>query len=669
MAPLTGTQFCLDNYNLPPEASSTGGKMVPFAYQEGMLDVMCAENLGVNQITVLKSARIGYSAVALGVMMYGLGKSRKNMAFYMSTDALAKKFTKDTIDPTFVLCPPVADALDDIKNRKKDDTATYKNLNGKTLRIMGANTSNSFRTFGVDTMILDEVDEYPRVVKGAVAGAKGQGSPIGQAHVRVTSSSRGGLVILGSSPVEKETSTIYEEFMAADVAFKFYMKCPHCGKRDFLEWGRMKATIPYEEEELTLEERINAVGHVCGKCGVIQKNEHLQEMLATGRWQVGEARGDRKEDYTGYYIHTDKKGFNLPTFMTPEGDKRPFPRRIAFEIWQAYHPHYPWTLLSSEWLEAEDDPIRIQNFLQTRIGQPYAEDSEEVSEAELLSRIKPMEALPDEYEAVYAAVDVQRGKGGGDNGWLSMLLTTYAPGERCIIFDRIEFQGDTSVPDQGAWLLLYKFLRRNPSWRTEGGKRVRIHSIIVDSGDQTRTVYKAWSVLAHILGPGRVKVCKGWDTLANGRAIVDDVPTKRKGRPPLYNVGTNQAKRTLMRRFKEDGRIILSKTLPQEVLPELMSEREVVGKKNGRTVRKWEPVPGIDRNEALDCAVYTLALHLVTNFRFSVKTEEKGEKQKPTKKKQEEVTENETEPNNNLGLEYSKETPAPTTRRRRVLSF
>ena len=126
MAPLTGTQFCRDNYNFPPEANSEGGRMTPYIYQEGLMDVMCGENLGIRQITVMKSARIGYSAIAVNTLMYGLGKSRKNMAFYMSTDALAKKFTKDTIDPTFVLCPPVADALDDIKNRKKDDTATHK---------------------------------------------------------------------------------------------------------------------------------------------------------------------------------------------------------------------------------------------------------------------------------------------------------------------------------------------------------------------------------------------------------------------------------------------------------------------------------------------------------------------------------------------------------------
>ena len=643
--------------------------MTPYIYQEGLMDVMCGENLGIRQITVMKSARIGYSAIAVNTLMYGLGKSRKNMAFYMSTDALAKKFTKDTIDPTFALCPPVAEALDDIKNRKKDDTATYKKLNGKTLRVMGANTSNSFRTFGVDTMVLDEVDEYPGVVRGANAGAKGQGSPIGQAHVRVTSSSRGGLVILGSSPVERETSIIYEEFMTANAAFRFYMKCPHCGEWDFLEWERMKMTIPYEDENLTLQERIDAVGHTCSRNGCLQRNEHLEQMLDTGRWQVGEKRGNEDEEYEGYYIEVDKKGFNPPVFRSPKGNQTPFPRKIAFEIWQAYHPKYPWTELATEWLEVEDNPIRLQNFMQTRIGQPFVEDSEEVSEAELLARIKDVEALPDEYEVVYAAVDVQQGRGGGgENGWLSMLLTAYAPGERCIIFDRIEFRGDTSVADAGAWLKLYKFLRRRPSWRTESGGRVRLHSIIVDAGDQTRTVYKAWYVLVRILGLGRAKVCKGWDTLASGRAIVDDMPVRRKGKPPRYDVGTNQAKRTLMRRFKEDGRVILAKTLPEDVIPELMAEREVTGRKDGRMVKKWEPVPGIARNEALDCSVYTLALHLVTNFEFGRKKVEKEKKEETKEKKPEKAVEKATELDNKLGLQYSDEPPPPRKRRRRVLS-
>ena len=54
-----------------------------------------------------------------------------------------------------------------------------------------------------------------------------------------------------------------------------------------------------------------------------------------------------------------------------------------------------------------------------------------------------------------------------------------------------------------------------------------------------------------------------------------------------------------------------------------MYKRQVEGNLHGRKVKKWMPVPGIDRNEALDCAVYTLALHRLVKFRFKQKEEEK----------------------------------------------
>ena len=143
---------------------------------------------------------------------------------------------------------------------------------------------------------------------------------------------------------------------------------------------------------------------------------------------------------------------------------------------------------------------------------------------------------------------------------------------------------------------------------------------------------------------------------------VEDYPTIRKGKPPLYNVGTNQAKKTLMARFHQEGRVVLTRNLPKEVIPELMSEKEVIGNKNGRRTKKWIAVPGIERNEALDCSVYTLALHRLTRFKFRQKAEPKEQPPPESEEKTEETAQSEPEPANNMGMEYSPEEPAPKRR-------
>ena len=227
------------------------------------------------------------------------------------------------------------------------------------------------------------------------------------------------------------------------------------------------------------------------------------------------------------------------------------------------------------------------------------------------------------------------------------------------------FRGDTSLPTGSAWVQLYNFLRKRPTWKTKSG-RIGIHSIIVDSGDQTDTVYKTYPTLVRIMGAGRVRMCKGHATVIDGRTVVDEYPKITKGHPPLYNVGTNQAKRTLMARFKEEGRVVLTDNLSKEVLDELMSEREVEGNLHGRKVKKWMPVPGIDRNEALDCAVYTLALHRLVKFRFKQKEEEIGKKEEQTvstPEKAKETKEKQVELDNNLGFQYSEEKPVNSNRR------
>ena len=625
LAPITGTQWNIENYILPEDVGSHRSRFVPFPYQRGLLDVMCADNAEYERITFMKSSRIGFTAVNVGAIMFQLGKSRRNVVFYAQNDTDAKLFTKDTIDPTFAENPVVAGVLDEIKDKRSHNTATYKNLNGKSLRVVGANASGSYRRFTADTAFLDEVDTFPRSIK--MQKGEEEGSPISLATVRVSTSTRGGLVILGGSPIEKNTSLVYGEYLKADAVFKYYVKCPHCNKRHALEWEFMKDTIPYRDEENYDDEyRASQVGHVCPHpdCGAMTFYSDLAGMLATGRWQVPKKRENILEKYAGHYIELDEKGYEQPKLMNKVGDRVSFPKKICFTIWAGYAPNYSWEKLAASYIEAEDDPGMMKSFVNTKLGRPWTTTTEEVSEATLREREKDIEDLPVEYEVVYAGIDVQKGKVGKD-GWLSMLLTAYAPGEKAIIFHREEFHGEINSPRGSAWLELVKWLRNNPTWKNEAGQRVKLHGIAIDSRHATDTVHKMYHYLTRIVGPRRVFIMQGVKHL-EGRGVVKHKPKEDPLRveAPLYTVGTYQAKETLMHRFHEDGRIILAKKLPKGVIPELMSERLEPVTVGGRKTMNWKTVPGQERNEALDCSVYTLAMHRLMNPKFKKKSIQKA---------------------------------------------
>ena len=667
LAPITGTQWNMENYILPEEVGSHRSRFVPFPYQRGLLDVMCADNAEFERVTIKKSSRIGFTAVNVGAIMFQLGKSRRNVVFYAQNDTDAKLFTKDTIDPTFAENPVVSAALDEIRDKRSHNTATYKNLNGKSLRVVGANASGSYRRFTADTAFLDEVDTFPRSIR--MQKGEEEGSPISLASVRVSTSTRGGLVILGGSPIEKNTSLVYGEYLKADAVFKYYVKCPHCNRRHSLEWEFMKDTIPYADGSgLDHEERVSKVGHVCPlpNCGAMTFYSDLAGMLATGRWQVPKKRESSLEPLVGHYIQLDEKGYEQPKLLNKVGDRVPFPKKICFEIWAGYAPNYSWEKLAASYIEAEDDPGMMKSFINTKLGRPWTPTTEEVSEAELRARERDIKELPVEYEVVYAGIDVQKGKVGKD-GWLSMLLTAYAPGEKCIIFDRIEFHGEINSPTGSAWLQLVKWLRNTPTWKNEIGQRVKLHGIAIDARHATDTVHKMYHYLSRIISSRRVFVMQGVKHL-EGKGVVKYKPKEdpRRIEAPLYTVGTYQAKETLMHRFHEEGRVILSKSLPKEVIPELMSERIEVETRGGRKTTNWRTVPGQERNEALDCSVYTLAMHRLMNPKFRKKAKQKKpvkveREAKPDVEQVEEI--NTSEQANNP--EQNKPKPAPKRRRKR----
>ena len=608
--PMTGSRWVRENCVIPDIVGSSEQPFVPYPFQKGLLDILCTNNAEYERVSFLKSARLGWTTVLVGTIMNQLGISRRNILFYAKSDGEASDFVKDTIDPYFEKCPVVADAVANIKDKRSHDTQSFKNLNGKSLRVRGGTAGRNYRGKTVDTVIIDELDSFPQVIKSS-SGTE-EGSAISLASVRTRLSTRGRLVIVGSSPVEQLTSQIYNEYLKADAVFKFFIPCPHCGEFHTLEWEHMKVTIPEADgTRKDTEKRLANVGHICPECGAQYYYADYKKIAKQGVWRVPKHRENLVEPLAGYTVGLDDEGRSPPVLLNVAGDEVAFPKSICFEMWAAYAPDYTWRSLAADYIRAEDDPVEMKTFVNTVLGRPWRQTGQEISEAELLARVKDNDIIPNEYRVIYAAIDVQ-GRRQEEDGWLSMLITAYAPGEKAILLDRIEFYGDTATPQGKAWIDLLDWFRAHPKWHTEDGSPVGIHGVAIDSNYHTDAVYQISGYIARIIGRARVKLVRGRNRLPSG-AIVELVPSldSKKARPPIYNIGTHPAKEVLMHRFHEEGRIALAKSLPAKVIPELMAERLIVKQVGGRKREEWALAPGQQRNEALDCCVYTLAMHRV----------------------------------------------------------
>lgn len=580
-ADVTPSEWTREHYQLSSEVSSAEGPWEPVSYQSDLVDVFCMD-VGPEEILVQKSARIGYTSSLLASVAYAMGHRRRHVIVYMPNDSDAKNFVKDSLDPMIRDCRPLAALVEEIQDRRTGDTTWLKTLGGKELRVAGAVSPTNFRRYTSDFVLLDELDGYPTEVGN-------EGDPLtlaGRAN-RISPFKR---TIAGSTPTEVSSSAIARELGRCVRVFEFAVKCPVCGSPEVLRWPRMK----WDEGGRSVSEvesRASSVRYESSCCGGEWRQSSLYAAVEGGFWR----------DEEGATIDTSPD--RQPHLVSESGDRLEWPYRVGFRIWTGYSTWYPWSTMVREWLSAQGDVLKQKAFVNLTLGEVWKDEEISHDPEDLLERREDLSTLPADVLGLYASVDVQ-------DGWLSCLVVGFGAGEATWIVERREFHGGNDKWDAPAWTDFYGWARSGPTWarRTADGRLgvpIGLSGVVVDSGSNTDTVYRASYRIPH----RRTIVVKG----AGGAAtpVVKLPPSRaavREGRRirtrPLYVVGTYQAKTVISHRLGKTTRY--ADTLPEEVFDELASERLVKVKSGGRWSMKW--VQDRDRNEAFDCLVYALVL-------------------------------------------------------------
>ena len=283
----------------------------------------------------------------------------------------------------------------------------------------------------------------------------------------------------------------------------------------------------------------------------------------------------------------------------------------------------PWTSLEGlvrEFLEAKahgTESLRV--FINTALGESWAEDSEEIKPNEIVERREIYSnPVPDGVLVITASVDVQKDR-------IECLVCGHGHLSEMWFLDHKIWYGDPA--NDAVWNDLSSYL--STDWRLVNGKAIKISQTLVDSGYETQRVYQ----FIKRQGGHRINASKGVG--GAGRPAVGRASKSNSARVPVMPIGVNTLKETLFARLRNvdpgPGYWHIPDFFDQEWCYQLTAEKAV--KRYSKGIPRIEYIKMRPRNEALDLAVLNLAAFAMLNVNTEKIQQRLEDVRKPEKAK------------------------------------
>ena len=554
---LSLSQWAQRSFRLSPESSAETGEFNPWGFQIGMLDAVT--DPANEQITVLKSARVGYTKLINAAVGYFIHQDPSPVLVVNPRVEDAEDYSKTEIAPMLRDSPPLAEIVGTVKGKDPNMTIRRKVFrNGASLSLLGANSPNEFRRVTARVVAFDEVDAYPL--------STAEGDPI-DLGTRRTTSFWNRKVIQGSTPTVKGESRIEKAWQESDQRH-YYVPCPHCGEEQILTFG---VSTPYGlrwPRDENGNHRPDDAYYLCVN-GCEIGEQHKPAMIESGRWVVG------KPENIGH------AGFHISALYSL--------------FWNAR-----WGVIAREFLERKDDPARLQTFVNTTLGETWeAPADQEVDETDLMARRETYPAeVPDGVALLTMAVDTQDDR-------LEAEVIGWGWDEESWSIEHFVFLGDPNEPH--VWEKIDE--QRLRRWQCADGRVLSVDGTCVDTGGHhTQAAYQYCVSRMH----QNVWPIKGQDKRTGQRSqVFPSKPTRKtKGKVPLYMVDVNAARDVIFPRLSKadpgPGCCHFPAHYDRTYFDQLTAKRPVKEKRNGQMVRAWKAKSG-HRDEAFDLRVYNYA--------------------------------------------------------------
>ena len=552
---LSLSQWADKNAYLSAESSAEGGRWRTLPYQKGIMDAITNPN--VEQVTVMKSARVGYSKILNHIIAYHIHQDPCPIMVCQPTIEDCQGYSKEEIAPMLRDTPCLHGLVSDPKSKDGNNTLLQKNFPGGTLSLVGSNSARGFRRVSRRIVLFDEVDGY-----SASAGTEGDQIKLG---IRRTEYYWNRKIVAGSTPTIKDFSRIERLFLQTN-QMRYYVPCPECNHMQYLKWSNMK----WRDNDP------DTVAYACEDCGCLIPHSKKRWMIERGEWRA-----------------------------TAPGN----PKHVGFHIWAAYSysPNASWSNLVEEFLQSKDDPEQLKTWINTILGDVWEDTYASKVGAEGLMERASLETYkqgtpPSSVLSLCLGCDVQDDR-------LSMSLWGIGRNEEMYLIDRKVIYGSPARAD--LWKQMDEVLMSE--YTNEDGKKMKIDSAAIDTGGHfTQEVYqyvreRTQLGLIGVKGMGQ----KGKPPIGKPSKVDINFSGKALKRGvQLFPVGVDVIKSTLHNKLKDaepgEGYIHFYPTITHDYFEELTAERQVLRYKHGYQERIWVKKSNA-RNEALDEMVYAYA--------------------------------------------------------------
>jgi phage terminase large subunit GpA-like protein len=314
----------------------------------------------VETVVLQKGAQVGGTECGNNWIGYVIHQAPGPMLAVQPTVDLAKRNSKQRIDPLIEESHVLRELVSDPRSRDSGNTMLAKEFPGGILVMTGANSAVGLRSMAARYLFLDEVDAYPGDVDG-------EGDPVNLALARTRTFARRKVFMI-STPKITGRSRIEPSFDDSDQRY-YWVPCPHCNEFQILKFAQVR--WPKGEPEKAV--------YVCEHCGAEIENHEKHWMLPRGEWRAAEPGLGKAA------------GFHLSSLYSPVG-------------W------FSWADAAAMFAEAQKNPALLQVFVNTVLGETWALQGEAPEWQRLYDRREDylIGTVPNGGLFLTAGVDIQK---------------------------------------------------------------------------------------------------------------------------------------------------------------------------------------------------------------------------------------------------------------------
>jgi phage terminase large subunit GpA-like protein len=315
------SQWIEANICLPEGLCAVPGPMRIYAYQREIADAI--GNPDIERVMLQKAARIGFSVLVAAAIGHYCVNECSPILCLLPVESDCKDFVGSDLEPLFAASPALAgilrnEALVGQRGRSRS-TMLSRHFPGGSLRVVASRAPRNLRAKTARVLFIDEADAMEMTAEG---------SPIDLAMKRtLTFPDR--KIILGSTPIDEETSHVCTAYAASDQRV-FECPCPACGAFAELTWAAIEWQ-PGEPE---------TAAYRCAACNALTGEDRKPWMVEHGKWRP------TRPEVKGH------AGFRLNALVSLLHNER-------------------WGVLAAEFLAAKDDPSRLKPFVNTALAEPW----------------------------------------------------------------------------------------------------------------------------------------------------------------------------------------------------------------------------------------------------------------------------------------------------------